>query len=226
MPSDPFEMALVHNAFRRELRNATGLIDSTPHGDRRRSAVVGGHVGFMLTAIHHHHLAEDSVVWPRLIAQAPNRTEEIRRMADDHRDIADFSEQVRAAAARWGETGAREDADRLVPLVEEYLRRVDEHFDDEERSVVPLIAASLSPRQWRKFLAHGSAFVRMHPRRGLALGAMVLDGQSPQSRHRFLGNVPLPVRTVFKVIGDRVYAGYRAEVYGRTETDDVDSGER
>lgn len=215
LPTDPFEMELVHRAFHRELHNATGLINSAPAGDRSRSAVVGGHVVFMLTAIHHHHLAEDSEVWPRLIAQAPNRTDQIRRMEDDHRDIAGCSERVRAAAARWADSGDRSDADRLVPLVEEYLRRIDQHFDDEERNVVPLIAESLSPRQWRKFLAHGSAFVRMHPRRGLALGAMVLEGQSAENRHRFLGNVPLPVRTVFKVIGDRVYAGYRAEVYGR-----------
>jgi hypothetical protein len=45
---------------------------------------------------------------------------------------------------------------------------------------------------------------------------MVLDGRSRENRRRFLGNVPLPVRTVFNLVGDRVYAGYRAEVYGKT----------
>ena len=42
----------------------------------------------------------------------------------------------------------------------------------------------------------------------------MLDGESAQTRERFLGNVPLPVRTVFKMFGDRIYAGYRAQIYG------------
>ena len=97
-----------------------------------------------------------------------------------------------------------------MPVVEEFAGRVDEHFDDEERNVVPLIAEYLSPKEWRKFLAHGSAFVRAHPRRGLALGGIVLDGESAQTRAASsLGNVPLPARTAYKIFGDRIYAGYR-----------------
>jgi len=42
----------------------------------------------------------------------------------------------------------------------------------------------------------------------------LLDGESVEMRERFLGNVPLPLRTVFKVFGERVYAGYRAQIYG------------
>lgn len=42
--------------------------------------------------------------------------------------------------------------------VEGFAGRADEHFEDEERSVVPLIAEYLSPKEWRKFLARGSAF--------------------------------------------------------------------
>ena len=96
---------------------------------------------------------------------------------------------------------------RFAPLV-------DEHFDDEENNVVPVIAEYLSPKEWRKFLSHGSAFVRAHPRRGLALGGIVLDGESAETRERFLGNLPFPLRTIFKTIGHRVYAGYRAQTYG------------
>jgi hemerythrin-like domain-containing protein len=214
MPSDPFEMALVHRAFRRELCNATDLVRETSVGDTSRSAVVGRHIEFMLSAIHHHHLAEDTQVWPKLSAKAPSRTVEVHRMRNDHRDISDASERVRATATRWADSADRSLADQLISHVQEFIGRIDEHFDDEERNVVPLIAEYLTPRQWRKFLAHGSAFVRAHPKRGLALGGMVLDGQSEESRRRFLGNVPMPVRTVFKMVGDRVYAGYRAEVYG------------
>lgn len=60
------------------------------------------------------------------------------------------------------------------------------------------------------------AFVRAHPRRGLALGGIVFDGQPADVRKRFLGNVPLPMRTIFNMVGDRVYEGYHNQVYGST----------
>ena len=45
------------------------------------------------------------------------------------------------------------------------------------------------------------------------MGGIVLDGASAETRERFLGNVPFPVRAVFKMVGERVYAGYRAQIY-------------
>jgi Hemerythrin HHE cation binding domain len=214
MPCDPFEMALVHRGFRRELHNAAGLVCGVTAGDGGRAAVVGEHIDFMMTAVHFHHSAEDGVVWPRLSARMLNRAADLNRMEDAHRAIDGVCERVRATAVPWAKTGDPRHAEELVPVIEEFAGRVDEHFDDEERNVVPLIAEYLSPREWKKFLAHGSAFVRTHPRRGLALGGIVLDGESTDTRERFLGNVPLPLRTVFKIFGERVYAGYRAQIYG------------
>jgi hypothetical protein len=135
-------------------------------------------------------------------------------MQDAHRAIDDDSAQVRSAAIRWAKTGDPSLVGELVRVVERLTASVEDHFGDEERDVIPLIAQYLSPKEWRKFLAHGSAFVRAHPRRGLALGGMVLDGASAEIRNRFLGNVPLPARIPFKLFGDRVYAGYRAQIYG------------
>jgi len=214
MACDPFEMALVHSGFRRELHNAAGLVGGVSAGDSRRAAVVYEHIDFMMTAVHFHHSAEDRVVWPRLFARAPGRAAELTRMEDAHRTIDDACERVRATAVAWSETGDPRRAEELMPVIEGFASRVDEHFDDEEHNVIPFIAEYLSPKEWRKFLAHGSAFVRAYPRRGLALGGIVLDGESVEMRERFLGNVPLPLRTVFKVFGERVYAGYRAQIYG------------
>jgi hemerythrin-like domain-containing protein len=214
MPCDPFEMALVHRGFRRELHNVAGLVRGVSAGDSRRAAVVYEHIDFMMMAVHFHHSAEDGFVWPRLSARAPSRAAELTRMEDAHRTIDDACERVRATAATWATTGDPRCAEELMPVIEGFASCVDEHFDDEEHKVVPFIAEYLSPKEWRKFLSHGSAFVRTHPRRGLALGGIVLDGESVETRQRFLGNLPLPLRTVFKTFGERVYAGYRAQIYG------------
>ena len=66
MPCDPFEMALVHRGFRRELHNVAGLVRGVSAGDSRRAEVVYEHIDFMMMAVHFHHSAEDGFVWPRL----------------------------------------------------------------------------------------------------------------------------------------------------------------
>ena len=168
MPCDPFEMALVHRGFRRELHNAAGLVRGVTPGDNTRAAVVCEHIDFMMTAVHFHHSAEDGVVWPRLSARAPSRAAELTRMEDAHRTIDHACERVRSTAVSWAETGDCLRADELISVIDEFVSRVDEHFDDEEHNVVPLIAEYLSPKEWRKFLAHGSAAGRERAHRRLA----------------------------------------------------------
>ena len=42
----------------------------------------------------------------------------------------------------------------------------------------------------------------------------MLDGESVETKERFVGNLPSPLRTVFKIFGERVYTGCRAQIYG------------
>jgi hemerythrin HHE cation binding domain-containing protein len=99
--TDAFEMALVHAAFRRELDNATRLIENVQVGDTQRSNTVGHRVVFMAEALHHHHAAEDEVIWPKLQARAATRDADVSRMVDTHREIADCIVLVRTTAASW-----------------------------------------------------------------------------------------------------------------------------
>lgn len=67
--------------------------------DTNRAAIVGGHVDFIATALHHHHAAEDEVIWPKLRERAATREVDITRMEDTHRDIADDIARVRKIAS-------------------------------------------------------------------------------------------------------------------------------
>ena len=76
---------------------------------------------------------------------------------------------------------------QLVGVVEQLSARADEHLEDEERSIVPLINTQLAPDEWQRFLARGGRFLFVH--RSLdscwpassstcvARGAAVLPGQ-------------------------------------------------
>ena len=67
--------------------------------DTNRAAIVGGHVDFIATALHHHHAAEGEVIWPKLRERAATREVDITRMEDTHRDIADDIARVRKIAS-------------------------------------------------------------------------------------------------------------------------------
>ena len=77
MLTDAFDMAIVHRVFRTELH------------DTKRSAIVGDHLKFIVAGLHHHHAAEDELIWPKLHARAPARAAEIARIENQHRDIAE-----------------------------------------------------------------------------------------------------------------------------------------
>jgi hemerythrin-like domain-containing protein len=214
MSVDAFEMALVHGAFRRELTSAPSLIHNVEAGDTQRSSTVGGHVAFMAEALHHHHAAEDAVIWPKLRARAATSEVDVTRMEDTHREIADYIERVRTVATSWSACADPRVADQLVPTLEEFGARLDEHLADEERNVVPLINDHLTLREWRQFLARGGRFLFKHPKLGLVLAGFVLDPLSADDRERFLANVPPPQRIAFQLFGMRTYAAYRAKLYG------------
>ena len=73
MSIDALDMLVVHRVFRREFHDMSGLIAGVAAGDTARAKVVGEHLRFMLAALHHHHAAEDELVWPKLHSRVPGR---------------------------------------------------------------------------------------------------------------------------------------------------------
>ena len=217
MATDAFEMALVHEAFRSELHNAVELTGHVASGDTPRAAIVGSHIEFMLTALHHHHKAEDDVIWPKLRARAGAGGTDVTRMAETHDLIAADIARVSGAVKVWMSTADSESAERLVAELEQLCGRLDDHLADEERTAVPLINAHLSLKEWRQFLARGGRFLFAHPKLGLVLAGFVLNPLPAEVRKRFLDNVPLPQRAAFQLFGMRTFTGYRAKLYQLTE---------
>lgn len=217
MATDAFEMAIVHESFRSELHNAIELTRQVVAGDTGRSAIVGSHIEFMLTALHHHHKAEDDVIWPKLLARTGADGPDVARMAEAHDLIAADIAVVSDAVKAWVATADTESAEPVAASLEELCSRLDEHLADEERTVVPLINAYLTDREWRQFLTRGSRFLFVHPKLGLVLAGFVLSPVPAGVRKRFLDNVPLPQRAAFELLGMRIFAGYRAKLYQLTE---------
>ncbi|KUI23305.1 hypothetical protein AU193_00645 [Mycobacterium sp. GA-1285] len=59
-------MAMIHRTFRAEFDNLTRLIRDVDPGDTNRARTVGAYLNNMISVLHHHHAAEDEVLWPKL----------------------------------------------------------------------------------------------------------------------------------------------------------------
>ena len=85
---DTRDMLAIHQVFRRELPLASSLVRSCPEGDTARAAQVAAHITLVTDFLHIHHHGEDELLWPVLVAAAPDETDLVARMEADHGGIS------------------------------------------------------------------------------------------------------------------------------------------
>lgn len=215
MPTDAFDMAVAHRVFRNELHNILGLVRDVEFADTVRSAAVGAHLELILAALHHHHAAEDELLWPKLRARAPACAEAIARMQHAHRDISDADARIKSILASWARSADARLARQLAEAVADLSERLDEHLADEERNIVPLINQHITAEEWQQCAARGTEFIsRKNLRLGLVLGGLTFDAASADEARRILAHVPLPQRVLIRLLARRSLLRYRADLYG------------
>ena len=222
MPTDAFEMALVHDVFRRELKAVPKLIDSVHPGQHGRAMRIARHIANLMAALHHHHIAEDELVWPKLRARTPRYAEIIHRMETEHEFIAKsvFNVELRLAnwtaaiAAATTEFGSQSQATvELINEVTALTALVGDHLHGEERLVVPLINESLTAAEWRAATERGASFISgRNIAFAIAFAGMTLESCTTEQRRRFLAGMPPPQRALVRLFAQRARAKYRARL--------------
>lgn len=216
MPTDAFDMAVAHRVFRNELHNMPRLIGEVEAGDTARSSVVGAHLELITAALHHHHAAEDELIWPKLHARAPAFAADVTRMEHAHRGIADSDAKVRSILGSWTTSADTRLAQQLVEAVADLSAHVDEHLDDEERNIVPLINQHITAEEWQQCAARGAEFIpRKNLKLALVLGGMTFDAASADEAQQILANVPLPQRLLINLLAKPALRRYRAKLENR-----------
>lgn len=222
MPTEAFEMALVHNIFRDELSSAPDLIRSVQHGQHRRAKRVAGHIENVLAALHHHHMAEDELLWPKLRERVPLHADDIQRMETEHDFIAKAAASVALRLAEWiAATGSMTPqlasaswaAAMLVSEINVLAELVSDHLSAEEERVVPLINETLSNAEWRAVTERGGSFLT--GRRmwfGLAFVGATLEACTRDERGRFLAGMPPPQRLLVRLLVRRATTAYRTRL--------------
>jgi Hemerythrin HHE cation binding domain len=211
---DPFQMAMIHRTFRSELGSLPELIRSAAPGDFKRAEIVGKYLADMISVLHHHHAAEDDLLWPILRARLATGDDEVAHAEAEHLNVAELMDAVEAIRPSWMHSGEPRLGTRLEVAVGELCVAANEHFDHEERQLVPLIAEYLTPQEWQAVIDRGAAYVK--PSNlwfALAYAGVLLRGGTSDERRRFIASIPLPLKVVLKLIGGRAFASYQAKLY-------------
>jgi iron-sulfur cluster repair protein YtfE (RIC family) len=206
-------MLAAHAAFRRDLESLARASAGDLADPARRRAVAAGWEVFK-HQLHLHHSAEDDFVWPALrtrFASSENALSVLDAMEAEHAQIDPLLAAVDDAFARRGADGPASDdwpgVDRLADVVDVLTTTLTAHLVHEERDGLPLIGAGLTAAQWRGI---GRAMARKN---GLSNGsemfAWMLSGASPDSVKQTLGQLPPPLRFLYRAIWAPRYAKTR-----------------
>jgi iron-sulfur cluster repair protein YtfE (RIC family) len=204
------EMALIHRLFRRESQNFRAFVEQTGDADVARARQLGAAIQEYILGLHHHHQAEDELIWPKLHARAQIHDDLVTRMETQHHALDETIEAIQESVRVWVEAPDPDRRARVVAALTGHRTVLVEHLDDEEALVMPLVEEHLSPDEWEAVGQKGTE--GLPPAKLLvALGA-ILEDATAEERAAFLGKVPLAGRVLWRAIGQRQYRRQMAEL--------------
>ncbi|WP_322936724.1 hemerythrin domain-containing protein [Nocardioides bizhenqiangii] len=203
-----WDMALIHRIFRTGFAELARLVPTIPPADAARVRAAAAHLDFMLVGLRAHHTTEDEHVWPALAARAQPSAELVDRMEAQHHGIHDGIEDVQRRSAAWLDRPTGEAAAALSKAITDMLRQLEEHLDEEERDVVPLLAQHISVEEWTK--AGQSAFAKFTPAQRFTATGQMLEVATPAEAAAMMAGLPAPVKVLWALVGRRRYRRYVA----------------
>jgi len=209
---DTSDMVIVHRMFRRECALLPQLVAAVPAGDVARAGAVARHAREVLDMLHHHHLGEDELLWPRLSARAGFYTDLLARMDSQHHGLAVLLEHAATALPRWQDTPNAHTSTRLKVLLEQISNRLDEHFDEEEAEILPIVERVVTAAEYHEVGQRGLVSIPL-TRRLIVLGYLLEDA-TPRERTDFLAAVPAFARLAYRLIGVRQHRNETARLRG------------
>jgi iron-sulfur cluster repair protein YtfE (RIC family) len=213
-------MIAAHDAFRRDLTRLARSAAAADLADpARRQSVAAGWELFK-RELHMHHTAEDEIIWPVLrprLAHSEAALSVLDAMEEEHERIdpllaavdAAFAQHLaatdgvagvaRVAGAADGPVGDDQPgADRLADVIDALTSTLTGHLAHEERDGLPLIGVALTAAEWR------SAGFKIARKNGLSAGgemfAWILDGAGREDAAATLGQLPPPLRLLYRAV--------------------------
>jgi hemerythrin-like domain-containing protein len=217
-PVDVRDMLVVHTALLREFRLAPAAVMRVEDGDVRRAAVVDRHLDFLCDLLHHHHEGEDALLWPLLRERTPDAAVRLVEAVESQHDAIDAAlGAVSAARAAWVCAAGADDRRSLAGELDTLHVLLETHLRLEEREVLPLAAAVVTPAEWHA-IGDAAAAAMSKPDLMLAFGMFAYEGD-PEVLRSMLASAPAAPRMLVPRIGPRVYARRARRIHGTAHPD-------
>ena len=203
-------MALIHRLIRRGFEQARAFVLAA--GATPRAGDVAEYVRFHLDGLVANHSTEDAILWPALSERAGPSGELIGRMESQHEAVHDAIETTRRELSGWEARPTEAGSESLAAALGPLLDRLSEHLAEEEREVVPLIAAHVTQAEWENL--GKVAFSKFTPKQRFTAMGEMLEAADPTEAARMLAGLPPPIRLVWRLLGRRRYERFMARVRG------------
>lgn len=149
---DLLGMKIAHRVMLRDLDRTTGVMMAMADGGvpitRRRVRAVVRYLGLMGESIHHHHRAEDDILWPVIEERAGSHID-LAPLTGDHQALDPKLDGLRVAVGLFGTEPSQRTAAVVAARLVEMRNMLMEHIAEEERDTFPVIARYLSVADWR-----------------------------------------------------------------------------
>ncbi|BBY29052.1 hemerythrin domain-containing protein [Mycolicibacterium sediminis] len=149
---DVLGMRIAHRVMLRDLDRTTGVAMAMADGGvpvtRRRTRALVRYLRLMAESIHHHHRAEDEILWP-VIDQRAGALVDLTALSDDHAALGPKLEVLSAAVDRFAADPSPRSAAVTAARLVDVRAMLVEHVAEEERDTFPVIECYLSVADWR-----------------------------------------------------------------------------
>lgn len=183
-------MIAGHDAFRRDVIQLARAASAANDPSRRQSVQAGWEL--FKRQLHMHHTAEDKIIWPTLrprLAHSAAALSVLDAMEAEHELIDPLLAAVDGAFARQEPAAA---------VIDALTSTLTGHLAHEERDGLPLIGVALTAAEWRR------AGRKIATSNGLSASsemfAWILDGAGPDRTAATLGQLPPPLRLLYRTL--------------------------
>ncbi|WP_193608469.1 hemerythrin domain-containing protein [Nocardioides lijunqiniae] len=193
---------VIHAAVRRDLDRLESALADFPEGDAARAAALQRAYGELRHQLHHHHVGEDTHIWPMLAGFGVDAGL-LSAMESEHHAMAESLTSVTTAVdALAGDPSAERAATARV-RVADAREVIDQHLTHEENDLEPVLLPYLDTPEWHET---EKKLRSAPPRVAGEFFAWLQDGMEPEHRAFLRQSVPRPVTFVLtRVLGRRYH---------------------
>jgi hemerythrin-like domain-containing protein len=202
-PPNVHDMRIVHRVFRRESRTLAEAVTAAGPRDIPRARVLAAHFRAYALVLHHHHSAEDDLLWPKLLARVDLEADLVLHMEAQHEQLAAGLERIGDLLSDWEQTAAAQVRDEIALALVGHRAALLDHLDEEETHVLPLLEKHITVAEWEEIRNAFTTF----PSDGRApylLGALLEEATADERTH-LIGELPLSARLGWRFIGRHRY---------------------